>query len=110
MGILATMIQLIPNHLANWTYPRLLKGLMNSFYTGGVVNVHDVANDLVAFGAAAGTYGPDTPEYAFQQIVMTGLSEMGVTLTQAEVAPLAVLIGEKILADTDYAVVVPPTT
>ncbi|MBU8920987.1 MAG: hypothetical protein KOO63_03980 [Bacteroidales bacterium] len=103
MAFLAALISRIPQYLANWLYPRVLQNMMNGFFAGAVLNVHDVGNDLVMLGTSdPSTLATDGPEYAALQIVLVTLEEMNVELTQAEIGPLSIALGQKILADPNY--------
>jgi hypothetical protein len=107
------LIQRIPDFLANWSYPRILKQmLMLTLANFEGVDPKIIGQDLVdAFTNAADltVLDQDGPTVAFYHIILEGISEwarlfnVDFTLTGEQMAPLMVSLGNKIVNDPDFA-------
>lgn len=103
MEVLGAVVQAIPNVIAVFAYPWLVKPKLVE-YVGGLPSAQFICEKLVAsFQSVPATLALDTevPEEAFALTVQELLTRSGFPLSVQQLAPLLVRLGQKGLADPD---------
>ena len=98
MALLIRLIPKIPDALANWLFPRVIKAMIDQVVAQFPIAPGVLGADLVAgFAADTSALDPEGPEVAAANILIAAIEEFGSTLTHAQIAPLMVKIGAKIV-------------
>lgn len=106
MNLITQIIQRVPDALANYAYPRFLAAFVKSLQTSmnlSNAEVRVIGTDLRAALDPPQPLDPDGPLAALVTVITEALLIMDFTLDTTTVAPFLMAVGDKIVADPQFA-------